>query len=171
MICPNNSTGGAGNHSPDSDHNLDNEKEHGGHHPAFRTEGECTKECKHKYYSHSLSTSLNLNENGLKIPRPKSSINGGGGANNSMVSNGGGNEQLSYLSQLTAESAAEQLNTSSLTPATTTNSSPSNSQGKHLGGHRGSSDRFGDFCISLVGNHILACTSSLKGWQYFYKYP
>merc|ERR1719336_2905018 len=47
-----------------------------------------------------------------------------------MVSNGGGgNEQLSYLSQLTAETAAEQLNSTSLTPATTTNSSPSNSQG------------------------------------------
>ena len=101
---------------PDTDGKAVEEK------PAFQTDGECTKECKHKFYSHSLSQ---MDQQQIKIPRPKSSVS------NSTVPtvhhDHDGSQQLSYVSQLTAETAAEQLNSTSLTA--TTNTSPSNSQG------------------------------------------
>ena len=90
--------------------------------PAFQTDDECTKECNHKFYSHTLSQMDTQKQ--IKIPRPKSSVST---VTPTVHQDHDGSQQLSYVSQLTAETAAEQLNSTSLTA--TTNTSPSNSQG------------------------------------------
>ena len=68
--------------------------------PAFQTDDECTKECNHKFYSHTLSQMDTQKQ--IKIPRPKSSV-----STVTVHLDHDGSQQLSYVSQLTAEQKRE----------------------------------------------------------------